>query len=130
MAQSAPHSARLAAVGNVAAAPSALDQLGARYEYRRPPEVVQYLRQHPHLVPLLVEAADVIPHYFGAGAALVLEVFTDPEDNDPRPELFAVVQTTLGPVAALDRLDRLGADWWFAKSPAPPSVLVIDVEFV
>lgn len=130
MARSAPRSSRLAAVETAAIAPSALDQLAARYAYRRPPEVAQYLRRHPHLVPLLSEAAAIIPRYFGVGVPLVLEVFTDPEDDDPRPELFAVVQTSLDPKAALDRLDRLGADWWFAKSPTAPGVLVIDVEFV
>ena len=72
----------------------------------------------------------VIPRSVGPEAPLVLEILTDPEEDDPQPELFALVQTSLGSEAALDRLDRLGEDRWFEKLPDAPAVLVFDVEFV
>ena len=108
----------------------ALDDVRTCYALRSPEEVTPYLRTYPHLVPLLLEAAEVIRRYFGPDVPLVLESFTDPEEDKPRPELFAQAQTSLGPEAALDRLDRLGEDWWFEKSPDAPAVLVFDVEFV
>ena len=113
-----------------APADDALDQLSARYAFRRPEEVADYLRRYPHLVPVLVEAAEVIPRYFGADAPLVLEVVTDPEEDAPRPELFALVRTTLGPDEARERMDRLDDDWWTDASPDGPGVLVVDLEFV
>ena len=106
-----------------------LDLLRGRYAVRRPDEVAAYLRDHPNLVPLLVEAADVIPRYFGPDAPLVLELVTDPEDDAPVPELFALVRTTLDRIDALDRLDRLDADWWTDASPDGPGVLVVSTEF-
>ena len=110
-------------------ADQALDQLSARYAFRRPEEVADYLRRYPHLAPLLLEAAEVIPRYFGADAPLVLEVFTDPEGEADDRELFAIVQTTLGVDEANERFDRLLEDWWLDRSPDGPGVLVIDMEF-
>ena len=51
-----------------------------------------------------MEAAEVIPLYFGADAQLVLEVFADPEGKADDRELFAIVQTTLGSEESLERL--------------------------
>ena len=61
---------------------------------------------------------------------LVLEVVTDPEADDPEPELFALIETRLNPEEAAHRLDRLDEDWWLDHSPPGPGVLVLDVEFV
>jgi hypothetical protein len=106
----------------------ALDRLAARYAFRRPEEVVAYLGQYPQLVPILFEAAEVIPRYFGADAPLVLEVFTDPEGEADDRELFAIVRTALGSEESLERLYRLQDDWWLAASPDGPGVLVIGIE--
>jgi hypothetical protein len=136
MAQPAPQSARLEAVERDAQPrppdqpDDALDRLTARYAFRRPEEVVAYLRRYPHLVPVLFEAAEVIPRYFGADAPLALEVFVDPEDELECRELFAIVQTALGSAEALDRLDRLDEDWWTMASPDGPGTLVVDIEHV
>ena len=108
----------------------ALDALKTRYSLRSPEEVTAYLRSYPHLVPLLLEAAEVIPRYFGADTHLVLEVVVDPEDESETPELYASVQTRLGVDEGLDRLDRLDEDWWLDRSPAGPGVLVVDIEFL
>ena len=108
----------------------ALEDVRTRYVLRSPDEVTAYPRTCPQLVPLLLEAAEVIPRSVGPEAPLVLEILTDPEEDEPQPELFALVQTSLGPEAALDHLDRLGEDWWFEKVPDAPAVLVFDVEFV
>lgn len=115
--------------------PSALDQpsdararLATRYAFRRPEEVDHYLRRHPDLVPALLQAADVIPRYFGLDIPLLLEVFTDPEEDDPIPELFVLIQTALGSEEAMARLDQLGDDCWTMASPDGPGTLVIDIE--
>ena len=107
-----------------------LEQVAARDTVRRPEEVAAYLRTFPQLVPLLIEAAEVVPRYFEPDAPLVLEVVTDPEADDPVPQLFALIETRLDPEVAADRLDRLDEDWWLDRSPPGPGVLVLDVEFV
>ena len=107
-----------------------LGEVGTRYAARRPEEVTAYLRTYPHLVPVLIEAAEVVPRYFEPDAPLVLEVATDPEADDPVPQLFALIETRLDPEVAADRLDRLDEDWWLDHSPAGPGVLDLDVEFV
>lgn len=105
------------------------DQIAARYALRRPTEIAAFLRARPHLVPLLIEAAEVVPRYFGPDAPLVLELVTDPEEDDPLPELFALIQMRFDPEGAVDRLDRLDEDWWLDHSPSGPGVLVLDIEF-
>jgi hypothetical protein len=109
---------------------AALDRLAARYTFRRPDEVVDYLRRYPHLIPLAIEAAEVFPRYFGEDAPLVLEVFTDPESIPAHPELFAIVRTPLGWQEAMERYDRLWEEWWDAVSPQGPGVMVLDYEYV
>ena len=106
-----------------------LDQLGDRYAVRRPEEVTAFLRAYPHLGPLRIEAAEVVPRYFEPDAPLVLEVVTDPEADGLPPELFALVQTTLNPDEALARLDRLDDDWWLDVSPDGPGTLVVSLEY-
>ena len=134
MAQPAPRPALVEAVADTQRRPTpspaddALDRLSARYAFRRPAEVAEYLHRHPHLVPILFEAAEVIPRYFGADAPLVLEVFTDPEGEAGDRELFAIVRTALGSEESLERLYRLQDDWWLAASPDGPGVLVIGIE--
>lgn len=105
-----------------------LDDLRARYAFRRPEEVESFLNAYPHRIPVLIEAAEVIPRYFGPDAPLVLEVVTDPEDYEPVPELFALVGTDLDTKEALDTLDRLDEEWWTRRSPSGPGVVVVDFE--
>lgn len=113
----------------VAEVPSpTVKDLRARYAFRRPAEVEAFLNAYPDRIPVLIEAAEVIPRYFGADAPLVLEVFIDPEDSDPAPELFALVRTHLATPDALDRLDRLDDEWWTRRSPSGPGVIVVDIE--
>lgn len=87
-----------------------------------------FLSAYPHRIPVLIEAAKVIPRYFGADAPLVLEVVLDPEDGDPVPELVALVGIDLATTEALNRLDLLDEEWWTERSPAGPGVVVVDIE--
>lgn len=71
-----------------------------RYEARDPDEVARYLRAWPQVVPVLLDAARVVPHYFGPIAAgpcptAVLDVVVDPGGEDD-------------PVALLDGLTETG----------------------
>lgn len=123
------------ASGRTANSTSGVDDLAAafalvatRFAFRRPDDVNGYLRQHPHLVPILAEAATVIPRYFGADVPLVLEVFVDPEGDPADRDLFAIIRTPSGTDDVRDTLYRLQDEWWLAASPAGPGSLTIDIE--
>jgi len=109
-------------------ATAALDRLAARYTFRRPDEVEDYLRRYPHLISLVLEAADLFPRYYGRDAPLVLEVFSYPDGAPGDQELFAIVQTPLATDEATDRFLRLVDEWALAARPPGPGVLVLDVE--
>ena len=112
------------AVANV----DAVARLADRYTFRKAEEVTRYLQRYPHLVPHLHEIADRVPHYFGAGRPLALEMFFDPEYDDHEGELFVNVLVESYDDDAFDRLDRLGEDWWYLAAPPLPGTVVIDIE--
>ena len=104
-----------------------IGHLPERYVVSDPDEVADYLRQYPHLLPLLAEAAAVIPRYFPDDLRLVLEVFSDNETGETDRELFIVAQTSLEPEEALARLHQLDEEWWLDVSPNGPGTLVVTV---
>lgn len=105
-----------------------LERLEDRYTLRQPAEIERYLRQYPDLVPLLLDSADAVPRYFGPDAPLALELFVDPESDPGERELFALIGSRFAPDESLARSYRFLDEWWSAKSPAGPAVLVFDIE--
>lgn len=98
------------------------------YTFRRHAEVSRFLKKHPFLVPLLLEAYSKFGNYFGPYPQVFLEVVTDPEAPDDR-ELFALIYTSLTPDEALDRLERLDKGWWLEASHRSQGKLCIHLEF-
>lgn len=118
-----------------ASSPASVDadeiaRLADRYTFRNAEEVTRYLHKHPVLIPLLVQAEEVIPRYFDVDVPVVLEVVFDPECYDPEGELFASIQIPETVDDALDRLDRFDDEWWLRVSPNAPDTLVFDIEYV
>jgi hypothetical protein len=107
----------------------ALQSLEQFYTFRRPEEVMEFMRAHPFLVPLLEEVRGQIAQYFGLTPEVILEVVTDPEaENDL--DLFAFIRTSLPPDEALSKLDRLDQEWWLDRVDHAEGKLCIDVEFL
>lgn len=102
------------------------NDLSEIYTFRRPSEVVDFLRDKRSLVPFLAEAYDRIVEYFPS-ATLILEVVTDPEDN--HKELVIFIQTVLPPEKAFTALEALDRTWWLATSLSIGESLCIHVEF-
>lgn len=96
------------------------------YIFRRPPEVVDFLSNKSSLAPFLAEAYDRIVEYFPS-ATLILEVVTDPEDN--QKELVVFIHTALSPEEAFTSLDALDRTWWLDASLGIGESLCIHVEF-
>lgn len=74
-------------------------------------QVRGFLRSHPHLVDVILEAYPHVQKHFGSNPEVVLEVVTDPEAEGSEL-LFAYILTSLPTKEALDRLDRLDEDWF------------------
>jgi hypothetical protein len=106
----------------------ALQSLGQLYTFRRPEEVSGFLRAHPFLIPLLLEAHSKIVQCFGPSPEVVLEVVTDPEAMDDR-ELFAFIRSSLPPDEALGKLDKLDKEWWLDEADRAEGNLCIHLEF-
>ncbi len=91
-----------------------IESLERSYTFREKPEVVQFIEKHPFLVPVLLAAPDQIRHYF-PNEQLFLEVDSDPEIGN-YVQLVLSILTTLDPYVAMDREDRLDAEWWRSLS--------------
>lgn len=102
--------------------------LQSLYTFRKPSMVTQFLESHPFLIPLLFEACGQILRHF-APKPRFLEVVADSEAREDR-ELYALIETSLPPDEALERLDRFDKEWWLAAMDRAQCKLSFDVEFL
>ena len=107
-----------------------LKRLEHIYGFRNRQDVISFIRERPHLVPLLLEAKTRIDKHFGKGVSVFLEVFVDPEDFPALPVLYACIQISLLPEEARQRLNRLDYAWWLDASGKARGQLCITVDLV
>lgn len=107
-----------------------LKHLERMYGFRNRQDVVKFIRERPHLVPLLLEAKARVEVHFGKHVRVVLEVLIDPEDHPAQPVLYACVQTPLSAKEASRLLDQFDEDWWLDASENADGELCITVDFV
>lgn len=100
----------------------------ASYDIRGKEAVLQFVKEHHNLVPLLSEAPTHIKRFFGS-ADPVLEIFADPDDD--RRSLTIVIPTEVNATEARIRLDKLRDQWWRKASydADPEGNLYLNVEF-
>lgn len=103
-----------------------LDQL---YILREPAEVIRFIKEHPFLAPLLLEAHSQIAKFFGPYPHVYLEIVADPEAAAGASQLVAFVSTPLSPDEALDILARLDESWWLEALQRAEGKLCITLEF-
>lgn len=89
----------------------ALEQL---YTFRGRSKILEFMTQHPFLLPVLLEAAKEIRHYF-ADSQLFMEVIPDTEIPD-WVHLVLSILTKLDPNDAVDRLNQLEWNWGLHNS--------------
>jgi hypothetical protein len=84
-------------------------QLEKNYQIKNLPEVLEFIAQHPELLPVLQEAPAQIEVYF-PGQGLSLEVDYDPEIKD---WVYLVISILTAGEAreVLDQLHRLDYEW-------------------
>jgi hypothetical protein len=110
--QQSPHDAMTDTAVSISQADiQTLEQL---YTFREQSEVVEFLEQHPFLVPVLIAASDQIPQYF-PDSELFLEVFFDPESIDS-VQLVLSILMKLDPHDAVARQNQFDVDWWLKNT--------------
>lgn len=106
---------------------AAIAQVDALYDVRDR-GARRLLSAHPDLIPELLDVANAVPRFFGLDARLALESVSDPEDDAPDQELFAVISTTMSPTQALERLNAFDSGWWLERSRRVGSRLTVTLD--
>lgn len=91
-----------------------IESLEKLYSWRGKTEILQFLKKHHFVIPVLLEAPDKICHYF-PDAQLFLEVVSDPEGIDDAMLELAIC-INLEPDEAVDKLNKFQDDWWLNLS--------------
>ena len=81
------------------------------YHMEHKVEVRRFLRKHPQVLAVLLEAYPHLQKHFGASPDVLLEVVADAEAEQSEM-LFAYVLTALPAKQALERLDQFDEDWF------------------
>ncbi len=102
-----------------------LELIEGRYRLRQRVEVTAFMRSHPHLIDLLLEAAPILEAHF-PDAQLFLELVSNPESAEQR---LLVSAATAKPVEqALTTLHQFDTDWWLDNMDRGQGLVCIDTE--
>ena len=114
--------------GSLVLSHEAIDRaLRRSYLWLRPQAISLFLRTHPDVGFLLLEAHEQIGLHFGP-SVVTLNVAADPDGNDP-PRLVVRVRTELAPEQALAKLDQFDSDWWLEASWRASDQVCITLEY-
>ena len=102
----------------------ALEQL---YTFRGRSEILEFLTQHPFLIPILLEAPKKIRQYF-PDSQLFLEVERDPEVIDWIMLVLSILMK-LDPNDAVDKLNQLDWNWGLHNSYEVRSKFITTLEY-
>lgn len=105
-----------------------IEQLeAAGFTVRRRDEVNAVIARHPYVVPLLLEAHEVIARYFDLTDPVVLTYVEDPEAESDDSGLYAYIPLKASYEEARRRLRRFDEEWWLEAQDRANDTLVIDV---
>lgn len=95
------------------------------YTYKDYTAVPSFVEQHSFLLPVLFEAHSHIRRYF-PDAPLVLRVRASPEGPDD-DQLVVEIQPVMVVDEALDKLHKIGDDWWLENMSRSEHRLLITI---
>jgi hypothetical protein len=107
---------------------SRLRQLGEFYFFRNVVAVRRFLRAHPQLTRVLLEARAYLQKHF-PDSQVVLEVVRDPEAEDWN-QLFAYILTRLPVNEAQAQLDKLDEEWFLDQPEQVDNLFNFNLEFI
>ncbi len=79
-------------------------------------KIVEFLKKHKYLYPILKEAKPQIVSVFGENVRIGLELHHDPEEG--WDELFIVIKSSYSPEEAIGRENRLAEEWFLNRMKA------------
>lgn len=91
--------------------------------------VREFLRMHPDLAGMLIEAYEPLADAFGPFPRVSLSIMRDPEIED-KVELLGSILTPLGAAEALARLEQFDDRWFLHQLKQASGLLNFDLEFV
>jgi hypothetical protein len=97
------------------------------YELRKPEQILSFVENYPALLPLLIDAQEVIRRYF-PNTKLALKMFVNPEVVDDA-SLVILIKSNYSPRETLDRFDSFNDDWGFSTSDRVEGRLTFNLEF-
>lgn len=96
---------------------------------REQAKIQAFLRDHPQLMEIVLEAVFHIERHFGPDPQVELAVSIDPE-IEGMEELFAYICTSLPVDEALARLDRLDEEWFLEQLDRVNGLFNINLKFL
>jgi len=106
------------------------ERLSPYFSVKNGRDVSRFLEENLFLVNVLLDVRTKFDEYFGAECRSVLEVFVDPEEDQSRPKLFALILAAPSSGEASTLLDRLDQEWWLDQPYEVRRLMNIDVEYV
>lgn len=91
--------------------------------------VREFLRTHPDLAGMLIDAHEPLVDAFGPFPQMSLSVIRDPE-IEGKIELLGSILTPLGAAEALARLEQFDDRWFLRQLKQASGLLNFDLEFV
>lgn len=91
-------------------------------------EIIHFIYEKWFLVPILEECPAQSSAIFGKNTNLVLELFSDPEEEAESTELFIVIRPDLSLDESLEKFDQLLAGWFNTVQHETKGLLNITIE--
>jgi hypothetical protein len=107
-----------------------LQKLDTMYRSRDALAVRRFLRNHPHLIDVILEAYPHLMKHFGPATQFDLEIVSDPEAEGWDQQLFAYIITPLPVDKALARLEKLDEEWFLSQLDRVGGLFNFDLECV
>jgi hypothetical protein len=105
-----------------------IDELRELYVWENETDVRRELMMHPEIHEPLMQAARIIPNYFGPETWLSLRVVHEYDGTGP-DSLVAYIHMSQPPQTALDNFARFDDDWWLDLAPRIGDVLLFMLRF-
>jgi hypothetical protein len=102
-----------------------LVQIHQLYTLHNRPDVFAFLRQHPFLIEVVVEASAMLVNVFGRQTPLSMEVMCEPEGDDS--ELFAFAHVELSAEEALAALRAFDEQFFLEQQAKVAGLFNVDV---
>jgi hypothetical protein len=98
------------------------------FSFRDKGAVIRYIDDHPHLLPLILDANEHINRHFPS-SEMFLEILIDPDSDKYRGKLILYISTDLPAEKAIQLRERFDRHWWIKNIRRAKGNLCITLEY-